>query len=170
MLLIRTAGSLRTAHDPGNIGHKFSYVDRSGVNGGDLVYKRALHGGGYAIYFYPDLYDNQIEHLKICYVVQADDDWYIAVSKRQNTPIEQLEPGKKDAMILYLRSVLVYAQSVDKDEAIAVLNDPNGPYYSDEIQFFSMDYNGTTLIDPQYPEYVGRNYMGMTGIYGNSVT
>lgn len=161
---------LADAFNQGNVGYKFSYVDKNGVNGGDLVYKRALQGGGYAAYFYPDPYDNQTEHLMVCYVMQAGEDWYVAASGRQNTTIEQVDTGKKDAMILYLRSVLAYAQSVDKGEAVAVLNDPTSPYYSEEIRFFAMDYNGTTIIDPQHPEYVGKNYMGMTGIYGNSVT
>ncbi|MDU9377041.1 hypothetical protein McpSp1_16850 [Methanocorpusculaceae archaeon Sp1] len=153
------------------IGNSLSYVvDSNGVEAGDLIHRRAMQGGGYVLYLYPNPAENMTEQLKLSYIVQADDDWYIAAGVFIDDSNQHVPAEVRENVTSYLRSVQKYAGSVDKDTAVATLNDPNGPYAPEDLRFFAMDYHGTILADPQYPEFVGENYLGMTDVFGSSIT
>ena len=160
---------LADALNPEMVGHPLSYVDGNGVAAGGLLYKRALQGGGYVTYFYPDPSDRMNEHLMINYVLPVSEDWYITAGEYTNFT-SSVEPETKNRLITYLRAMQTFTQSVSKEEALAVLNDPNSGYVTDDLWFFAMDYNGTVLAEPVNSEYVGENYLGMTDMYGSSIT
>ncbi|MDV0444221.1 cache domain-containing protein [Methanorbis rubei] len=168
----RNKTMLADAYDHSLLGNPISYaVDSNGVEAGDLIHKRAMQGGGYVAYLYPNPAENMTEQLKLSYIVQVDDDWYIAAGSFGNYSNLHVPAEVRENITSYLRSVQTYAQSVDKDTAIATLNDPVGSYAPrNNMRFFAMDYNGTTLADPQYPQFVGENYLGMTDILGGSIT
>ena len=154
---------------PQMIGSIADDQDENGVKVGQLLNRRAHQGGGYVLSQYPNPAANMQSQIKVNYVLPVHDSWYVCsgfyLNESGDVPV-----AAKESLMRYLRTVASYTASVSMEEAVRTLNDPAGPYAPGDIRFFAMDYAGTILADPQYPQYVGRNYMAMTDAYGSSLT
>lgn len=156
---------------PQNVNTTSFYVDTNGVKISELLNRRADQGGGYVVATYPNPAANMQEQLALAYVLPVDnDDWYVTAGVYENKPVT-IDVDLRNTLTQYLRSIVTFADGVSKDEALEVLNDPNGMYYpNDTIRFFAMDKTGTVLADPVVPKNIGMNYMQRTDMFGGSIT
>ncbi|MDE2519532.1 MAG: cache domain-containing protein [Methanocorpusculum sp.] len=154
---------------PGLIGHDRSgYEDVNGVSTISMFASRALHGGGYVLMLYPNYLKDMENEVRLVYVQPIDDTWYIAGGVFLSEMPKNLDPADTDAMVRDLRSIVQYAHEYGKEAAIAALDDPSGPYSSEERRIVALDYNGTVLSWSSDPTRVGVNILGVTDVYGAS--
>ena len=71
-----------------------------------------------------------------------------------------------DELEEYVHNAAVYAQSVDKEEALAMFANPNGPYVVDNLYIYAYDFNGTLLAHPYQTEKVGTDRTNWTTANG----
>ena len=69
-------------------------------------------------------------------------------------------------LTIFVNRAATYARENGKEKAIAVFNDPNGPFVQDEVYVFSEAYDGTALAEPFHHELVGTNIRNLTGRFG----
>lgn len=72
-------------------------------------------------------------------------------------------------LITFVDRAVMYARENGKEKAIAVFNDPDGPFSTGNLYVFAEGYDGTALAEPFEHEIVGTNILDITDTFGTPV-
>lgn len=145
--------------EPGLVGTNIrNLTDSFGIPLVQNLAETARYGRGYVSYAYPNPEKNMSVEPEIAVVEDVDGTYFIAAgmfaSEGQVYPSTMLNtsgtpPGTGD-LVSFVKSAVSYARAHGKENALAVFNDPNGPFVRGELVMMAFDYNGTSLASPPY--------------------
>ncbi|MDO9539606.1 MAG: cache domain-containing protein [Methanocalculus sp.] len=70
----------------------------------------------------------------------------------------------------YVDTSAIWALENGREEAIAAFGDPSGPFVTDDIYVYALDYSGIALALPFQPEMVGEDFMPLLDASGKPYT
>jgi signal transduction histidine kinase len=118
----------------------------------------ARFGRGYVSYTYRNPEKNFTVEPQISVVEDVDGTYYVAAgmfaSEGEVYPsvilnTSGMQPGVDD-LVAYVKSAVTYARENGKEKALAVFNDPKGPFVKGELVMMAFDYNGANFASPPY--------------------
>lgn len=123
----------------------------------------AINGSGFAEYYYINPTHNNRVEKKLGYVEKVDDTWWLG-SGIYFGPVEPTAtptgkaPSTPGAIKEYVDSAAAYAQQKGKDAALDAFNNRTGPFVTDDVYVYALDYSGIALALPFQQEKVGTNF------------
>ncbi|MEN6343030.1 MAG: cache domain-containing protein [Methanospirillum sp.] len=116
---------------------------------------------------------------KINYAEPVDGSWwlfsgvvdpaYIRVAARNLTGIPVRQHSRSELYDLVSRAVDV-AKTNGSTQALAAIDDPNGPFVRGDLFVWAEGTNGTVLADPFWKEGIGKNYLDFSDTNGMKTT
>ncbi len=155
--------ALALPFQPGLVGTNFLPLrDATGKPYTDIEIRLARAGGGFILYHYPKPSENGTSRLKISYVRPVDDTYWIGAGIYTDEDA-LIDPELRE----FVDNAREFALSHARDDALAALNDPAGPFINGDLYVFAYDYNGTVLAWPYRPDQVGKNRYNETDMMGS---
>jgi len=147
--------------------NKLDLTDPTGFHMITAMRDMAFNGSGFVWYQYENPVSGAVEP-KLAYVKRVDDTWWLAsgiygpnVSVPQDTP-----DSIRDFLIGHVQKALDYVQEHGEEDAVALFNDPSGPFVTNDTYVFAFDNTGTTLAMPFYPDTIGKNERDKVDVNG----
>lgn len=161
---------LALPYQPGLIGeNRMNLTDSNGVSIMPALLETAKQGGGFLYYIYPNPSDNFQNELKIVRVEPVNSEWFIGSGIYvKGIPIE-FDTNEIRAVIDRVKNAAVHAAKVGEDEALRDFNDLNSSFIDGEGYIFAVDYDGYATALPHQPEFIGKNRMNLTDLYGSHI-
>lgn len=126
----------------------------------------ASRGGGFAYYVRPNAQHNNTPELKLSYIANVDDDWYLGTGTWLSDIPAVFNAEPRLSLITLVERAVAYAQENGKEKALETFNDVNGDFVDGDYYIFAYDFNGTVLALPLQPELVGEDRSNEQDIYG----
>lgn len=166
-----------TANDHINL---LNYHDPDGVTTIREMRDLARQGGGFSYTVAAVTRNNRTWYApKIDYAVPVDDTYWI-FSGIIVPEYEQLRGGNVTGLPVrnHTRTELydlvhraaASARENGKEETLAKINDPAGPFVDGDLFVWAEDFNGTVLADPYWKAGIGKTWMDYTDPYGAKTT
>ncbi len=134
------------------------------------IIETGLEGGGFVRYLYVNpAHGFAVEH-KISYVMKAGDGWVLGSGIYSEDMTMMPDPVVTDALADFVNDAAVYAASIGQEEALAIFNDPDGPYVRGDLYIYALDMEGIALALAHQPELVGTSMIDLTDHHGLNVT
>ncbi len=129
---------------------------------------KAKFGGGFVYYQYPNPNDKFLSELKLSYVMSVDEDWLIGAGIYPGTMSLNYSWEKRNQLISQVRGVQYLSTTLQKEELLQMINDPESMIQVDGLYPFALDPKGTVLCSAFDPSETGRNRLGYNNSYGMS--
>ncbi|MDD1717548.1 MAG: cache domain-containing protein, partial [Methanoregulaceae archaeon] len=156
--------------EPGIVGTNIqNMTDSFGTPLVQNLAQTARFGRGFVSYTYLNAERNSTIEPEITMVEDVDGSYYVAAgmfaSEGEVYPSVILnmsgeQPGVDD-LVAYVKGAVEYARTNGKDNALAVFNDPKGPFVQGELVMMAFDYNGTNLASPPYSPELTRYHINL---------
>ncbi|RBQ24737.1 MAG: hypothetical protein ALMCE001_10950 [Methanocorpusculum sp. MCE] len=129
---------------------------------------KAKFGGGFVYYQYPNPDDKFLPELKLSYVMSVDEDWLIGAGIYPGTMSLNYSWEERNRLITQVRGLQYLSATLQKDEILQMINDPESMIQVDGLYPFALDPKGTVLCNAHDPSQTGKNRLGYTNSYGMS--
>jgi signal transduction histidine kinase len=123
---------------------------------------------GFLYFIFPNPNHGNKNELKLCYMMKADDNWYVGSGIYLSNISTSFDWEERDDLVPYMNEALQFARDNGKQKALEVFNDPKGNFTRDGRYIFAYDYNGTCLALPHQPEAIGKHRLDIqdpNGVY-----
>ncbi|ABN06876.1 Cache, type 2 domain protein [Methanocorpusculum labreanum Z] len=129
---------------------------------------KAKFGGGFVYYQYPNPSDKFLPELKLSYVMSVDEDWLIGAGIYPGTMSLNYSWEDRNQLISQVRGLQYLSTTLQKEELLQMINDPNSTIQVDGLYPFALDPEGTVLGNAHNPSMTGKNRLGYTNSYDMS--
>ncbi len=129
---------------------------------------KAKFGGGFVYYQYPNPNDKFLPELKLSYVMSVDEDWLIGAGIYPGTMSPNYSWEERNELISQVRGLQYLSTTLQKDELLQMINDPESMIQVDGLYPFALDPKGTVLSSAFDPVQTGTNRLGYANSYGMS--
>lgn len=134
------------------------------------IIETGLEGGGFVRYLYVNPAHGFAVEQKISYVMKAGDGWVLGSGIYSEDMTMMPDPVVTDALADFVNDAAVYAASIGQEEALAIFNDPQGPYVRGDLYIYALDMDGIALALAHQPELLGTSMIDLTDHHGLNVT